>query len=350
MANDAGPEAKQWALAATAILTTMTRREPRHDLLGGAAKSPEAEGVAKTILANSWGVDGRDKLISTLEFLGSAGHTADYQKAAATFAQAPPQQRAQDPSLAFVNQYGTEIGNRGLVAWDLGRAIAVAGWGYLAGFCSEDEAWGALLSNGVRLRGMYGSWDEYAKHYRLGALFWDANAVGQIDAILGQLMSAPNSPWRTVSWSLDGPAPAGAAQGGGFPAPAGYAPPDAPGAPQYGGVAPVAPPAGGGPVIPPGQPGAPLSYGGVPVIAPPPGGGGMAPIPGAPLGAPGAPGGGGSKKGLIIGLAIAGVVVLVIVIALIVHHMHKAPEHEHEHAPPPPAQHEEKHEGKKGKH
>ena len=30
--------------------------------------------------------------------------------------------------------------------------------------------------------------------------------------------------------------------------------------------------------------------------------------------------------------------------------MHKAPEHEHEHAPPPPAQHEEKHEGKKGKH
>ena len=146
MANDAGPEAKQWALAATAILTITTRRAPRHDRLGGTDKTPETEGTAKTILANSWGIDRRDKLVSTLEWLGSAGHSRDYAQAAAAFQQAPPQARAQDPRLAVVGSFGAEIGNRGLLAWDLGRMLAVAGWGYLAGYCSEEEAWGAASS------------------------------------------------------------------------------------------------------------------------------------------------------------------------------------------------------------
>jgi hypothetical protein len=301
--------------------------------------------VAKTILGNSWGVDGRDKLVSTLDWLGSGGHSAEYQKAAAAFAQAPPQQRQQDPGLGFVNQYNVEIGNRGLLAWDLGRLIAVAGWGYLAGYCSEEEAWGASFSAGARLRSTYGSWEEYAKHYRLGALFADASTVAQVDGALAQLSSAPDSPWRVVAWSLDGPS-ALAATAPGLPGASGVPVVGAPGgaaAPAaYGGVPVVAPP--------PGQAGAPASYGGVPVIAPPPGGApGLAPIPGDPTG--GGPGGGG-KKGLIIGAAVGGVVILGIIIALLVHHHNSAKEHEHEHehnAPPPPAQHEKKEE-KKGKH
>jgi hypothetical protein len=331
MANDAGPEAKQWALAATAILTTLTRREPRHDLLGGAAKSPEAEGTARTILANSWGVADRNKLIATLEWLGGTGHSAAYQQQAAAFAAAPPPQRQQDPQFAFLNQFGAEIGPRGLAAWDLGRLLAVAGWGYLAGFCSEDEAWGASLSAGVRIRGTYGSWEEYGRHYRLGATFAEPATAGQLDQVLAHLSSAPNSPWKTTAWSLDG-APG--------MAPTPLAPPVAAGAPpqQYGGVpvispagAPpgaVTPPAPGAPAYgaPPGQPGAPMSYGGVPVIAPPPGGG---PPP------PGMGGGGKSKMGLIIGVAAGGFFFLVLLIFLIVHFMHRSHEHEHREAPPP---------------
>jgi hypothetical protein len=339
MANDAGPEAKQWALAATAILTTLTRREPRHDLLGGTVKTPETEGTAKTILANSWGIDGRDKLISTLEWLGSGGHSQDYQKAAAAFAQASPDQKQQDPKLAFVNQFGTEIGNRGLLAWDLGRLLAVAGWGYLAGYCTEEEAWGAIFSGGVRLRGAYTSWDEYGKHYRFGALFWDATATAQIDPILAQLESAPNSPWRMTAWQLDGaPAPVAAvggygappAGGGGFPPPAGGAPGAAPG-----GTLGSAP---GVPVIapPPGSPGGPTAYGGVPVITAPPGGAppppyGMAPIPGSPVGPGGAPG--GNKTTMLMVAAAGGLVVFLLLVAVVWHfaHRHEGPAHETPH-------------------
>ncbi len=329
MANDAGPEAKQWALAATAILTTMTRQAPRYDLLGGAPKPPgDNEGVAKTILTNSWGVDSRDQLIKTLEFLGSMGHSAEYQKAAAAFQQAPPPARQQDPALAFVNQYGAEIGNRGLLAWDLGRLLAVAGWGYLAGYCSEEEAWGAILSSGVRLRGAYGSWDEYAKHYRLGLLFFDAGATGQLDQVLAQIMASPNSPWRAVAWSLDG-APGGAVAA---TQPAGGLPPGQPGAPPaYGNVPVIAP------VAPPGQPGAPAAYGNVPVIAPPPGGAGP-----YPPGAMGPGGAGGNKKGLLIGVGVGGLLVLILIIGGVVHLMHR---HEAAHEAPPA--HES---GKHGKH
>jgi len=339
MANDAGPEAKQWGLAATAILTTLTRREPRHDLLGGAPKSPESEANAKTMLASSWNVDGRDKLVSTLEWLGGGGHSQEYQKAAAAFPQAPPQAQQQDPRLALVGQFGAEIGNRGLLAWDLGRMLALAGWGYLAGYCSEDEAWGAIFSAGIRLRGTYASWEEYGKHYRFGAMFTDPNSAQQIDAIVGQLVSAPNSPWRAVAWRLDGPpvAPAYGAPpgGGGFPAPAGGTAPSA-------GAAPAPAVSGGVPVVapPPGSPGAPTSYGGVPVIAPPPGG--AAPPPGALVGPGGAPG--GNKKAMLFAIAGGGFFLLLVLIGLIWHFTHRA-----SHEPPrEPASHEEH--GRHGRH
>ncbi len=357
MANDAGPEAKRWALSATAILTALTRRAPRFDLLGGAENNPDGQGSSKALLASAWGVDSRDKLVSTLEWLSGTGHSAEFQQVAAAFAQAPPQARQQDPKLAFVGQFGGELGPRGLMAWDLGRAIAVAGWGYLAGLCSEEEAWGASLSAGVRVRAAYGSWDEYAKHYRLGALFHDANSVGPIDQVIGQLSSAPDSPWRAVPWSLDAAAaPAPAA--GGFGPPlggpgVGAIPVTLPGAappPGFGpagavtpGVIGGPPPYGGVPVVaPPGAPGAPAAYGNVPVIAPPPPGapgapgayGGVPVI--APTGGAGAygaatPGGSVKKKGpMLLVLAVGGFVVLSLIIVMVLHFRH------HE-APPAPA-------------
>jgi len=341
MPNDAA--AKQWALAATAILTTMTRRAPRHDLLGGAERNPEAEATAKTILGNSWGVTSRDTFIATMENLGGTGASAQYMQAAQAFPQAPPQAQQGDPRLRFVAQYGQEIGNRGLVAWDLGRVLAVAGWGTLAGFCSEEEAWGAILPSADRLRATYGSWEEYAHHYRLGAMFEMPNAVADIDRVLGQLNAAPDNPWRAIPWRLDPNAPPaayGAPPQPGPPvgAPGGYGPPPggAPGGygPPPGGAAP-----GGGPGAPPPGGGAPAAFGGVPIIAPT----GGAPPPGfggPPGGVPGLPGGGGkSKTMLFVGLGVGALLLLLLVVFLVVHLHHSAP-------PPNEPPHGEHHRGR----
>jgi hypothetical protein len=363
MSNQTPPAAQRWALAATAILTNMTRRAPRHDCLGGAPQGPDSQSTAKTILLNSWGIDSRQKLESTLEWLSTGGHSTDYQNAAAAFGPALPQQRLGDPKLAFVGQYGAQLANRGLLAWDLGRLLAVAGWGYLAGFCSDVEAWGIMLPAAERLRNTYASWEEYGHHYRLGCLFWSADAVGTIDAILVQLGSAPDSPWKTVPWRLDANANVGAAPYG-TPGVGAYggAPPVAPppasplaagayGAPPgaspyggvpavgaYGGVPVVAPPVGGASPYG-GAPGI-GAYGGVPVISPSPGGAALAPAPygGAPIIYP-SPGGGGMPRGpgakrtmLFVALGLGGIVFFVLVGGLAWHFTHEPHEsHEHEH-------------------
>jgi hypothetical protein len=277
--------ANQWALAATAILTVTTRRVPRYDCLGGAPPGPEEEKIAKTILANSWGIESRQKLEAMIEWLSSAGHSADYHKAAAAYSQSPAQQPVGDPKLAFVGQYGRELGPRGLLAWDLGRLLAVAGWGFLAGYCNEVEAWGVMLPAADRIRNAYTSWDEYGQHYRLGALFAMPAAAGQIEQVLSQLRAAPDSPWRLIPWRLGAPGIGG---------------------PQYG-VAPPVAPYGGAPMAPMGAP-----YGGAPM-------------------APAAAMRGGTNKGIImllVGLALAGLVVLGIAVGVV---LHFTGEHEHEH-------------------
>jgi len=322
MANPLTPD-QQWILSASAILTVMTRRAPRFDCLGGEPKdAPNAEQTAKTILKNSWGIESREKLESTIEWLSSGGHSADFQKAAAAPATATPAQQA------FVTQYGAQLGARGLLAWDLGRLFAVAGWGYLAGFCNDIEAWGVSMPAADRLRAAYTSWEEFGQHYRLGCLFWSADAVGQTDPILAQLTSAPDSPWKTTPWALGAGAakPPGAAAAGASP----Y------GAPPPGGALPYTPAPG---AISPTGP-----YGAAPGASPygaPPGAAPYGAAPGAPYGggAPmvGPPGVGatGKKKmamGVLIGIIAGGLVMVGLVVGLIVHFAHGS-EHEHEHAP-----------------
>jgi Protein of unknown function (DUF1266) len=368
---------QQWVLSATAILTIMTRRAPRYDCLGGAPKdAPDAEQTAKTILKNSWGIETREKLESTIEWLSSSGHTADYQKAAASPATATPQQQA------FIQQYGAQLGAKGLLAWDLGRLFAVAGWGYLAGFCSDVEAWGVSMPAAERLRAAYTSWEEFGQNYRLGCLFWSADAVAQTDQILAQLRSAPDSPWRTTPWAPGSGAAAGAPGGMpapgaapyGAPAPAvgpyGAPPPAAgpygappPAAGPYGAPAPgapvpgAAPYAGSGPLPYTPAPGAisgtpgGAPYGAAPGAAPygaappgaapygaPPGAGPYGPAPMVGPGGAAAGPAGKKKTGLLIGLIAGGVVLLGLVFGLVWHFTH-------EHASPPPA-----HEHAHGKH
>jgi hypothetical protein len=341
MANQSTPigPANQWALAATAILNVSTRPAPRFDCLGGAPPSAEEAANAKTLLANSWGIPSREKLEAMIEWLATSGHSAEYQKAAAAFPQTPPPQQQADPRLAFIGQHGAEVGPRGLLAWDLGRLLSIAGWGFLAGYCNEIEAWGVMLPAADRLRNAYTSWEEYGQHYKLGAMFATPEAAAQVDQALSQLRAAPDSPWRTVPWALGGNANVSASP---------YGVPGAPGASPPG-VAPTlavgaVPPPGGAPYA--GAPAGPAPYGGAPMppVGAPYGGAPMAPVgapyggaPMAPVGAPygGAPmaptGGGKSKTGLIIGIAAGGLVVVGLLVGVVWHFTH---EHESPHNVP----------------
>ena len=64
--NSPDPSAELWMNGACAILTAMTRRSPRHDLLGGTPKTSESTRITRTILESSWGVADLATLRSTL--------------------------------------------------------------------------------------------------------------------------------------------------------------------------------------------------------------------------------------------------------------------------------------------
>lgn len=175
-----GPHAQMWMNATAGILTVMTRRVPRHDCLGGAPKNPESTATTQTILKNSWGIESREKLLSTLTWLRDEGHRAE-----------------RDPNA------DDGLDPRGLLAWDLVRLNAVAGWGYVADFITEEEAYGFIAPSAKKLQKAYTSWTDLGDGYVKGTYNWSEEAGPGAEHITKGLLSAPTSPWKTIPWGMD---------------------------------------------------------------------------------------------------------------------------------------------------
>jgi hypothetical protein len=175
--------------ATHAILTTMTRRQPRFDLLGGTVKSADTIKITRTILANSWGVEDRDGLLATLTNLRDGGERK-----------------------AYASKPDDGLGPNGLLAWDFVRLCAVAGWGFAGDYASEDEAYAFMVPAAKELQRAYGSWAELEQAYVKAVYAWDPDAGADAERRYGILMGEKDGPW-TLAWgtSLDATEPAGAA-------------------------------------------------------------------------------------------------------------------------------------------
>ncbi|MDR2176588.1 MAG: DUF1266 domain-containing protein, partial [Treponema sp.] len=62
--------------------------------------------------------------------------------------------------------------DRNILAWDLGRNIALCRWGYDVGFLSEEEAWEKIMYYAKLIQPLYKSWEEYGYDYYMGRVFW----------------------------------------------------------------------------------------------------------------------------------------------------------------------------------
>src|SRR5690606_30468280 len=138
-------------LSTSSILTRLNDGAPY--VLGGAPRtSSEWVSSIKGMLQSSWGVTDGASLRETLGWLRESGHGAEFDKLQTlcnqslqqygpgfAFEQYYPEEASK---LRFVQQHQAAIGPRSLLAWDAGRLVAVAGWGYLAGYIDEREAWG----------------------------------------------------------------------------------------------------------------------------------------------------------------------------------------------------------------
>ena len=207
---------KEWALAASAILMEINNQ--RHDLLGGEFRSPENVASRKLMLSHWWGIEGRQDLIETLAWLQDEGHRKDFVDTGEMLFSLTPEEvatcvaRAQEDEellhqFELVRDYYPRIGDRGLLAWDLGRYIALCRWGYFVGYFSEDEAWARILPAARILRHQFSSWGQMADDYLMGREYWSYSVTkangAQYRQIVTKLLRDPASPWSTCPWNTD---------------------------------------------------------------------------------------------------------------------------------------------------
>lgn len=207
--------AQRFAFALSGIW--LSRNDGSFKHFGGRPAGPANRRWARGLLSKSWGISDADKLHERLVWLRDQGHTAELAATTKEWQALPPDQREQTLQLIFVGKFGREVGDAGLVAWDHGRLINVAGWGFLAGMLTEEEAWSYILPAAQKIQRTYDSWQSYGRAYLLGVAYWGPGHLETNQPAFESLIADSTGPWNTIPWStpLGGSAASDAAGGGG---------------------------------------------------------------------------------------------------------------------------------------
>lgn len=192
------PPRQLWALALSGVLTEMN--SAHHDELGGWGMNEHTRAWCKNTLADFYGVKSREDFVSTSTWLATEGHTKEARETIATLG--PP--HLDNPKQTLARAHRAEIERAGLLAWDIGRYVAVVGWGVWAGFATEEEAWKMLLAAAFRVQKTYDSWQAFGAAYELGRRFWSGGKPNEATGrALAKLFTDPKSPWLRLPWKLD---------------------------------------------------------------------------------------------------------------------------------------------------
>jgi hypothetical protein len=192
-------EAQRFALALPGVWLASNQGSFAH--LGGRPAGPSARRWARGVLKDSWGVTDADTLRDRVAWLTTEGHTAEYRETCARFDALPAHERESELRLMFVGRFRSEVGEQGLLAWDRVRVINVVGWGFLAGYVTEAEAWDLILPAARACQRAYGSWQELGRHYLLGMAFWGPGHLERAQPAFDGLVADRSGPWQTIPWA-----------------------------------------------------------------------------------------------------------------------------------------------------
>lgn len=209
-------EQKLWALGTCAILTE--GNQANHELLGGSERTQPVIEAWKESLVKWWGVHNAEELLETLTWIEHGGHRIEFDGLARELSSLAPEQLASirteissNPSISnkveIVLQYKDEFGSKSIAAWDYDRYVALCGWGYLAGYLSEADAWQRIMPAARLLQKTFDSWKDLGNNHVVGREFWSWNQTQRSGASTRQayakLLSDPSSPWVRHAWDTD---------------------------------------------------------------------------------------------------------------------------------------------------
>ncbi len=207
---------KRWALALGGVLTAMNGDS--HDTLAGIPEAPDTADALEARMG-MWGINDRQDLVETLDWLAAEGDRKEFAEISAALAQATPEQveaiRAQYKGNAqalakidLVLKHGAACGEKSIVAWDVGRYVSLCRWGYARGYLEEDEAWGRIMPVAQAAQGSFGSWSEYGKNYAIGRTYWSGDPKTEADVLrISKQLRSSTGPWGKIAWDTKlGPA------------------------------------------------------------------------------------------------------------------------------------------------
>lgn len=181
-----------WGLAVGDILAYLNV-----DTLTSLSSTMSSEQLKDTLLLQWWDIDSRKNLIYMIAWLQNEGHNQQYRLV--------KQDRSADNAYRkFLDNYSEEIGESGLIAWDLGRAAALVRWGYLAEYLSEKELWEYLQDFAIVLQSTYQSWQQYGRHFSIGGGFWENTVLldKRKQITIDFLVNNPHSNWQKLDWNM----------------------------------------------------------------------------------------------------------------------------------------------------
>jgi hypothetical protein len=202
-----------FGVAAGAVLAEINFQA--HDTLGVESS------MVGTVLRRDWGIGDRAALLGTLGMLASEGHRREFEDMGARLQRAgrapadPLHLYRPDEFLALPIEEQVALrercrlalmllpAHRSLVAWDFGRLIMLARWGFTARYLSEAEAWGWIERASGAIQSSFRSWLDVGENYLAGVRFWSKDKEGLVDdtqAALDRLLDPKNaqSPWNRV--------------------------------------------------------------------------------------------------------------------------------------------------------
>lgn len=134
----------------------------------------------REILADTWEIGDREKLLETVEDILKTGDQKDFQAAADEVRGLTDSQIAsRTAKLGDVDKYmwpytknlWKKWGRTGIRAWDLCRAAALTRWGYTAGYVTYSEALELLEPAAEELADSFDSWEQVYENF-LEGYYW----------------------------------------------------------------------------------------------------------------------------------------------------------------------------------
>lgn len=193
-------KAEQWdnfGILLSGIISHLNMHEL--DMLDVEEHIPLFEQKIASVVRNYWGIQGREGLLETLQYLFNEGYDQRYQ----VYLEAAAPEELFDEELdeedqesirrgwQFVQHFKDQYPPEFLRGWDLGRAAMLTRWGYYLGWITQKEALTILSDIAQDAVKHFASWRDFGRSYQFGGALWKVLCgAGDVFSYLSSLTTA----------------------------------------------------------------------------------------------------------------------------------------------------------------